>query len=105
MRVSGTEGVAYSGNYGSIVGNLQTVDDTIGNEPRTYEVDVEEGAFDGVTAFFQKRQPGGGKLQVGILSDGFAVGESMTYADQSTAAVDWFPPNIPLEEGLTEEGP
>jgi hypothetical protein len=33
-------------------------------------VNAEEGAFDGVTAFFQKTQPSGGKLQVEILAHG-----------------------------------
>jgi hypothetical protein len=33
-------------------------------------VNAEEGALDGVTAFFQKTQPSGGKLQVEILADG-----------------------------------
>ena len=50
VRVSGAEGTAYSGTYGSIEGDLQTVDDTIGAEPTEYQVEVEEGVADGVTA-------------------------------------------------------
>ena len=37
VRVSGTEGVAYSGNYGTLAGPVELVeDDTVGAEPTDY---------------------------------------------------------------------
>ncbi len=36
VRVSGTEGAAYSGTYGTIEGDLQDVDETLGSEPKEY---------------------------------------------------------------------
>src|SRR4028118_970198 len=69
VRVSGAEGIAYSGTYGSIEGDLQIVDDTRGAEPTEYQVEVEEGVADGVTAGFQKTQPGTGEARAGVLAD------------------------------------
>jgi hypothetical protein len=40
VRVSGTEGVAYSGNYGTLEGPAEIVDDAIGAEPTDYEIEV-----------------------------------------------------------------
>ena len=91
VRVSGTEDVAYSGTYGTIEGTLQTVDDTVGGEPTEYEVEVQEGVSDGVTAGFQKTQPGAGELQVEILADDQVVVESRTLAEFGAVNADWFP--------------
>ncbi len=33
VRVSGTDGIEYSGTYGTIEGTLQTVEDSVGSEP------------------------------------------------------------------------
>ena len=100
VRVSGAEGIAYSGTYGSIEGDLQTVDDTIGAEPMDYQVEVEEGVADGVTAGFQKTQPGTGELNVEILADDEVIVESRTFAEFGAANADWFP-----QIGLPEEFP
>jgi hypothetical protein len=98
VRVSGAEGIAYSGTYGSIEGDLQIVDDTIGAEPTEYQVEVEEGVADGVTAGFQKIQPGTGKLNVEILADDEVIVESRTFAEFGAANADWFPQIGPPEE-------
>ncbi len=103
VRVSGAEGTAYSGTYGSIEGDLQIVDDTIGAEPTEYEVEVEEGVADGVTAGFQKTQPGTGELNVEILADDEVVVESRTFAEFGAANADWFPQIGPPEEFPTDE--
>ncbi len=103
VRVSGAEGVAYSGTYGSIEGALQTVDDTIGAEPTEYQVEVEEGVADGVTAGFQKTQPGPEELSVEILADGEAIVESRTFAEFGAANADWFPQIGPPEEFPDDE--
>jgi hypothetical protein len=98
VRVSGAEGIAYSGTYGSIEGDLQIVDDTIGAEPTEYQVEVEEGVADGVTAGFQKIQPGTGELNVEILADDEVIVESRTFAEFGAANADWFPQIGPPEE-------
>lgn len=103
VRVSGAEGIAYSGTYGSIEGDLQTVDDTIGAEPMEYQVEVEEGVADGVTAGFQKTQPGTGELNVEILADDEVIVESRTFAEFGAANADWFPQIGPPEEFPTDE--
>jgi ABC-type glycerol-3-phosphate transport system substrate-binding protein len=98
VRVSGTEGTAYSGTYGTIEGTLQTVDDTVGADPTDYEVEVEEGVADGVTAGFQKTQPGSEELSVEILADDQVVVESRTFAELGAVNADWFPQVGPPEE-------
>ena len=103
VRVSGAEGIAYSGTYGSIEGDLQTVDDTIGAEPTEYQVEVEEGVADGVTAGFQKTQPGTGELNVEILADDEVIVDSRTFAEFGAANADWFPQIGPPEELPTDE--
>ena len=103
VRVSGTEGTAFSGTYGSIEGALETVDDTLGGEPTEYQVEVEEGVADGVTAGFQKIQPGPEELSVEILADGETIVESRTFAEFGAANADWFPQIGPEEIPADEE--
>lgn len=103
VRVSGAEGTAYSGTYGSIEGDLQLVDDTIGAEPTEYQVEVEEGVADGVTAGFQKTQPGTGELKLEILADDEVIVESRTFAEFGATNADWFPQIGPPEEFPTDE--
>ena len=103
VRVSGAEGIAYSGTYGSIEGDLQIVDDTIGAEPTEYQVEVEEGVADGVTAGFQKTQPGTGDLNVEILADDEVIVESRTFAEFGAANADWVPQIGPPEEFPADE--
>lgn len=91
VRVSGTEGIAYSGIYGNISGELQTIDDTLGTEPTDYEIEVQEGVSDGVTAALQKTESGQGELKVQILADDQVVVESRTLAELGEVNADWFP--------------
>jgi major membrane immunogen (membrane-anchored lipoprotein) len=98
VRVSGTEGIAYSGTYGTIEGTLETVDDTVGSEPKDYDVEVQEGVSDGVTAGFQKTEPGQGELKVQILGDEKVVVESRTLAEFGAVNADWFPQIGPPEQ-------
>jgi hypothetical protein len=109
VRVSGAEGTAYSGNYETIEGELEIVEETtLGSEPVDYEVEIQEGANDGVTALFEKTQPGREELRVGIVADEELVAESRTFAEFGDVIVDWFPqvgpPGI-LQEDLPEEIP
>jgi hypothetical protein len=90
VRVSGTEGVAYSGDYGSITGEPELVEDTVGSAPTDYEVEVQEGAADSVIATFQKVEPGQGELRVQILGDDKVVAEGRTLAERGLTSVEWF---------------
>ena len=107
VRVSGTEGTAYAGTYGNLEeeGVPRMIEDTLGDEPTEYEVEVEEGVSDGVSAFFEKTEPGSGGLEAQILADGEVVTESTTYAEFGSVIVDWFPQVGPLEEGSPEDSP
>ena len=105
VRVSGTDGIEYSGTYGTIEGTLQTVEDSVGSDTTDYAVEVAEGLSDGVTAGFQKIQPGEGELQVEILADDQVVVESRTLAEFGAVNADWFPRVDVLQElpGENEE--
>lgn len=103
VRVSGTEGVAYSGDYGTIMGEPQIVDSTVGGEPTEYQVETDQDISSGVTAFFEKTEPGAGELRAEIVADDVLVSESATYAEFGSVVVDWLPPvpggGLPPEEG------
>ncbi len=106
VRVSGTEGTAYAGTYGSIAeeGEPRTIEDTLGDEPTEYGVELEEGVSDGVSALFEKTQPGSGELEAEIVADGEVIAESTTYAEFGSVLVDWFPQTGLLEEAPPGEG-
>ncbi len=107
VRISGTEGTAYAGTYGNLEqeGVPETIEDTLGDEPTEYEVEIAGGVSDGVSAFFEKTEPGSGELEAEILADGEVIAESITYAEFGSVIVDWFPQVGPLEETPIEEGP
>jgi hypothetical protein len=95
VRISGTQGVQYSGSYGTPQGQ-RTVDGTLGVEPDEYDVEgVETGAFefDVVTANFQKRSQGPEALRVEIVSGGEVVAAQETTAAFGVASVTWSPQN------------
>ena len=103
VRVSGTQGTAYVGDYGTFTQEPQTVDDTLGGEPKEYEVKIQEDAL-GVSASFQKTQPGAGELKAEILADGQVVTESTTYAEFGSVIVEWLPQvGVPPDEFLPGE--
>jgi copper transport protein len=96
VRVSGTQGLTYSGNYGKVVEGRQgenafegwrTVYGTLKDEPVDYEVGDEEGAF----AFFQKAQSGEGVLKVEILKSGEIVASRQTSDELAGIDVVWPP--------------
>ena len=90
VRVSGMQGTAYVGNYGVTAEEPQNVEDSLGGEPKEYEVKIKEGA-PGVSASFQKTQPGAGELKAQIVADGQVVTESTTYAESGPVIVQWSP--------------
>ena len=103
VRVSGTEGVAYSGNYGTLEGPAEIVDDAIGAEPNDYEIEVQEGGSDGVFASFRKTEPGQGELRVQTVADEKVVVESRTLAELGAANADWLPQQMGSPEGMPPE--
>ena len=115
VRVSGTEGVAYSGDYTTLSAEPQDVNATLEGDATDYPVQIEQGADDGVTAFFRKTEPGEGELRAQILADGEVVTESATYAEFGSVIVDCLPEAGPLygdlpegdisEEDLPEQSP
>jgi hypothetical protein len=94
VRVSGTQGVAYSGSYGT-AREVRTVNDTaLGAEPRNYELEEvgsEEGA---VNAVFKKTSPGRETLMVEILVDGEVLTRSETSAELGSVTVNWVPQEV-----------
>lgn len=89
VRVGGTEGVAFSSNYGNIDSD-RSVEGTV---PAEYEVEADTGAFsfDNVSAFFSKAGEGQGELTVQIVADGEVVNESNTTAPYGTVSANWSP--------------
>ncbi|HZY57565.1 MAG TPA: hypothetical protein VFE09_07195 [Rubrobacteraceae bacterium] len=98
VRVSGTQGLAYSGSYGT-AREVRNVNDTaLGAEPKNYELEEvgsEEGA---VNAVFKKSSPGRETLMVEILVDGEVLTRSETSAELGSVTVNWVP-----QEALSEE--
>lgn len=90
VRVSGTEGVPYSGDYGTITGDQELANGTVGAEPTDYEVEVQEGTADSVIATFEKVEPGQGELRVQILGDDKVVAEGRTLAELGLTSAEWF---------------
>lgn len=91
VRVSGTQGTAYTGNYGTLRGEFEIVEDTVGDEPQQYEVAIEESEPDGVSASFQKSEDGTGELKAEIVADDVVVAESVTRVPNGSVIVDWIP--------------
>jgi hypothetical protein len=96
--------VRVSGNLGE-EGAPQIIEDTLGDGPTEYGVEIEEGVSDGVSAFFEKTEPGSGELEAEILADGEVIAESTTYAELGSVIVDWFPQGETLEGATIEQGP
>jgi hypothetical protein len=88
VRVSGTEGVSYSGSFGDLRGS-QTADGVVGTDPVDYEVDLQPGP-DTVNAAFQKTNEGPGTLSVEIVSPGGEVVASQETSEEFGAVdVHW----------------
>ena len=107
VRVSGAQGTAYTGNYTNLTGRLEIVEDTtLGDEPQEYEVEIEEGRLDGVSASFRKSEADTGELKAEIVADDVVVAESRTRVPNGSVLVDWIPEGQFQEEGemFSEEG-
>ena len=91
VRVSGPQGTAYSGTYGTTQGGMIPVDGVLGPGPDEYGIDTGGGAFGPVSAIFQKNQPVPGTLRAEVLSAGEVVAEGSTSEESSWVEVKWSP--------------
>jgi hypothetical protein len=92
VRVSGSTGLRYSGNYGTADGGGRSVEGQLDGGYDDYQVPVKNGTFDFdmVTAFFQKIDQEG-TLQVEILVDGQVVKAQQTSAQYGVVDVSYSP--------------
>ena len=93
IRVSGTPGVVFSGNYGSLRGGSTSVEGVLGEEPKEYAVPIKSRPFDydSVQASFTKRGLRKGTLRVEIVANGWVVKEQETSAGHGSVAVNYSP--------------
>ena len=91
LRVSGQQGTAYSGTYGTTQDGMIPVDGILGAGPAEYGVETGGGAFGAVRAVFQKKQPVPGTLRAEVLSAGEIVAEGSTSEESSWVEVNWSP--------------
>ncbi len=91
VRVSGPQGTAYSGTYGTLQGGMIPVDGVLGAGPAEYGIETGDGAFGAVSAVFQKNQPVAGTLRAEVLSAGEVVAEGSTSEESSWVEVKWSP--------------
>jgi hypothetical protein len=92
IRVSGMQGVAYGGAFGSVEAGSKSVEGVLGEEPADYEVPLNADGFEFVTAnFYKKPQTGAGTLRVQILIDGEVAKEQETDAESGFVSVTYSP--------------
>jgi hypothetical protein len=91
VRVSGPQGTAYSGTYGTTHGGMIPVDGILGASPAEYVVDTGGGAFGAVSAVFRKNQPVPGMLSAEVLWTGEVVAEGSTSEESDWVEVTWSP--------------
>ncbi|HZC19326.1 MAG TPA: hypothetical protein VE225_06425, partial [Rubrobacteraceae bacterium] len=103
IRVSGTQGTAYSGNFGTSE-DVRNVVDTVGAGPIDYEIQVGQGAGT-LNATFNKTKPGSGNLRVEVVVGGETVTQSETSAELGSAIVNYVPQgSLPEETKLSRVG-
>ncbi len=88
VRVTGDEGIEFSGSYGELEGS-QSVD---GVTPQEYEVPIDTGiaSIDSVVAVMQK-DSAAGELTVQIVRNGEVVAERSTTAEYGLVDLAWSP--------------
>jgi hypothetical protein len=94
VRISGTEGVDYAGSYGLLGDKQERLTGTIGAEPTSYEVPVEERGpvYEDVYANFMKLVPEG-HLRVEVLSEGEVVLGKTTRDYDGVITLNYKPPD------------
>ncbi len=97
VRVSGTQGTPYAGEYGPTDQEPQRVEGTLRAEPTDYEVkNVQGGFFDSglkpVFVLFWKTRPADeGTLKVEILVDGVVSAENETSVELGVVSATYVP--------------
>ena len=89
IRVAGTPGMSFSGNYGTL-DRQRSVD---GTTPDNFEAEVKTGflEFDSVSAVMQKREQGNGELTIQMIVDGEVVKEQSTTAEFGVVSLNYVP--------------
>lgn len=85
VRVTGTEGLAFTGRVGS-ARNLRSVEDSV---PQEYELPFGGSA---VTATVRKQEPGPGTLEVEVIREGEVVDSRESTAATGVVNLVWTPP-------------
>jgi hypothetical protein len=103
VRISGTEGVYYAGSYGLLGDKQERLTNTVGAQPTSYEVPVEEKGptYEDVYANFMKLAPEG-HLRVEVLSGGEVVLSKTTRAYEGVITFNYKPSNgrgVTMEKG------
>ncbi len=89
VRLSGTEGTVYAGNYGNL-DSSEYAEGVLEGEPVEFEVDMRDSGFDVVTASFTKPATSDtGLLAVEILSDGEVVAEQDVETQYGALSLTW----------------
>jgi hypothetical protein len=90
VRVSGPQGTAYSGTYGTSHGGMIPVEGVLGAEPAVYGIEAG-GVLGEVSAIFRKSQPVPGMLRAEVLSAGEVVAQGSTSEESDLVEVYWAP--------------
>jgi hypothetical protein len=91
VRVSGPQGTAYSGTYGTTKGGMLPADGVLGAVPAEYRVETGSGAFGAVSAVFQKTQPVPGIMKVELVADGVVMAVAENSEELGSVQVNWDP--------------
>lgn len=91
VRVSGPQGTAFSGTYGTTQGGMVPVEGVLGAEPAEYGIEVGGGVIGEVSAIFRKSQPVPGMLRAEVLSAGEVVAQGSTSEASDLVEVNWSP--------------
>jgi hypothetical protein len=91
VRVSGPQGTAFSGTYGTTQGGMIPVEGVLGAEPAEYGIETGGGMFGQVSAIFRKSQPVPGLLRAEVLSAGEVVAQGSTSEESDWVEVYWSP--------------
>jgi hypothetical protein len=91
VRVSGPQGTAFSGTYGTAQGGMIPVEGVLGAESAVYGIETGGELFGEVSAIFRKSQPVPGLLRAEVLSAGEIVAQGSTSEESDWVEVYWSP--------------
>ena len=88
VRLSGTPGTTFAGDYGNLDGS-EYAEGVIEDKPVEYEVDVRDSGFDAASASFTNYGTDGETLTVEILVDGEVVASRDPSLQYGAVNVTW----------------